>query len=107
VTVIGDAALRAARDRKPDFIASIAVMHHVPPDDLPGYFVRIVSLAGPDTRIEICHRVGFRTKWVPPRRWRHSRYAVRSALTPLGYQADYRPESRIMPTTPGFSVVRR
>jgi len=105
--VINDAALRAVRERKPDFIASIAVMQHVPPEDLPGYLARIVSLAGPRTRIDICHWVRFRTSWLPPRTWRHSRYAIRSALAPLGYKADYRPENRIMRTTPGFSIVRR
>ena len=105
--VIDDAALREVRARQPDFILSIAVMQHVPPKDLPGYFARIVSLAGPRTRIEICHEVGFRTKWQPPRRWQHGRYAVRSALAPLGCRADYRSESRLMPTKPGFSVVRR
>lgn len=107
VNVITDATLRDARDRKPDFIASIAVMHHVPPEDLPGYFARIVTLAGPETRIEICHWVRFRTRWLPPRSWRHSRHAVKAALAPLGYKAEFRPERRIMPTTPGFSVVRR
>jgi cyclopropane fatty-acyl-phospholipid synthase-like methyltransferase len=104
---ITDAALREVRGRKPDFIASIAVMQHVPPKDLPGYFARIVSLAGPETRIEICHGVGFWTKWRAPRSWRHGRFSVRSALAPLGYAADYRPENRIMRTTPGFSLVRR
>lgn len=105
--VIDDGALRDVRDRKPDFIASLAVMQHVPPEDLSGYFARIVSLAGPGTRIEICHSVGLRTTWKPPRTWRHGRYAVRAALAPLGAAADYRPESRIMPTTAGFSIVRR
>lgn len=107
VQVISEVALRDVRELKPDFIASIAVLHHVPPEDLPGYFARIVSLAGPPTRIEVSHWVGLRTRWAPPRSWRHSRHAVRAALAPLGYRADYRAERRIMPSTPGFSVVRR
>lgn len=108
--VIDEGALQEVRARKPDFIASIAVMHHVPPDDLAGYFARIVSLAGPDTRIEITQTVhGFwlRMKLIPPRRWQHGRFAIRSTLAPLGYAAEYRPQHRIMPTTTGFSVVRR
>jgi hypothetical protein len=107
VQEISDAALRTVRDRKPDFIFSIAVMQHVPPEDLPDYFRRIVSLAAPHSRIEISHWTRFRTAWIPPRSWRHSRRAVRAALAPLGYAAEYRPEQRIMPTTPGFSIVRR
>jgi len=107
VGVIDDTTLREARERKPDFIASIAVMQHVPPQDLRGYFARIVSLAGAATRIEICHDTGLRTKWMPPRSWRHGRFAIRAALASLGYAAEYRPEHRVMPTTPGFSAVRR
>jgi hypothetical protein len=107
VQVIGDAVLCHARARKPDFIFSLAVMQHVPPEDLPDFFRRIVSLAAPHSRIEIGHWPRFRTTWMPPRTWRHSRYAIRAALAPLGYTAEYRPERRIMPTTPGFAIVRR
>lgn len=105
--VISDATLQDVRGRKPDFVLSIAVMNHVPPEDLRGYFARLVSLAGPDTRIEIGHGTRLCTRWVPPRSWRHGRFAIRAALAPLGYAAEYRPEHRIMPTTPGFSLVRR
>lgn len=107
VRVIDDVALRDVQARKPDFIFSIAVMQHVPPEDLPGFFRRIVSLAAPHSRIEVCHGVRLRTTWMPPRSWRHSRHAIRAALAPLGCAAEYRPERRIMPTTPGFGVVRR
>jgi len=105
--VISDAVLHDVRARKPDFILSLAVLQHVPPEDLADYFRRIVSLAAPHSRIEIGHGVRFRTTWMPPRSWRHSRYAIRVALVPLGYAAEFRPEHRIMPTTPGFSIVRR
>src|SRR5262249_42209672 len=92
--VVGDRAVPGARHPKPDFILSVAVMLHVPPEDLSAYFARIVSMAGAQTRIEICHGVGFRTQWLPPRNWRHSRFAVRRALSRLGYAADYRRENR-------------
>jgi hypothetical protein len=105
--VISDAVLREVQERKPDFILSLAVMQHVPPEDLADYFRRIVSLAAPHSRIEIGHWPRFRTTWMPPRSWRHSRHAIRAALAPLGYAPEYRPEQRIMPTTPGFSIVRR
>lgn len=105
--VIDDNSLRNVRDRNPDFILSLAVMQHVPPGDLAGYFSRIVSLAGPRTRIEIGNQVMFCTWGQPPHKYWHSRWSVRAALAPLGYVADYRPESRIMRTTPGFSLVRR
>lgn len=107
VQVISDAVLREVSECKPHFILSLAVMQHVPPKDLAGYFQRIVSLAAAHSRIEISHWPRFRTTWVPPRSWRHSRYAIRAALAPLGYAPEYRPEQRIMPATPGFSVVRR
>ena len=105
--VIDDNALREIRDRNPDFILSLAVMQHVPPGDLAGYFSRIVSLAGPRTKIEICNQVMFCTWGCPPNKFWHTRWSVRSALAPLGYVADYRPENRIVRTTPGFSLVRR
>jgi len=108
--VIDDQALGEVRARKPGFIASIAVVHHVPPSDLAAYFARIVSLAGPDTRIEITQLatgLGLLTKRVPPRRWQHGRFAIRSALAPLGYAAEYRPARRILPGNTGFSLVRR
>lgn len=107
VQVISDAVLREVSGRKPHFILSLAVMQHVPPEDLAGYFRRIVSLAALHSRIEISHWPRFRTTWVPPRSWRHSRYAIRAALAPLGYAPEYRQEHRVMPTTPGFSIVRR
>lgn len=104
---IGDAALEEARSRRPDFIVSLAVMHHVPPRDLPDYFARVVSLAGAATRIEITHEAGIRTRWLPPRRWQHGRLAIRAALAPLGYAAEYRRERRILGMMPGLSLVRR
>lgn len=107
VCVIDDATLRDVRARKPDFIFSIAVLQHVPPDDLPGFFRSVVSLATSHSRIEITHWPRFRTAWMPPRSWRHSRHAIRAALAPLGYAADYQPENRILPTMPGFGVVCR
>jgi hypothetical protein len=107
VEVIGDSVLRAVQEREPDFIFSLAVMQHVPPEDLPDFLRSIVSLASPHSRIEISHWPRLRTTWMPPRSWRHSRYAIRTSLAPLGYAADYRPANRIMPTTPGFSVVQR
>jgi hypothetical protein len=107
VQVVSDAVLREVGERKPHFIFSLAVMQHVPPEDLADYFRRIVSLAAPHSRIEIGHWPRFRTTWMPPRSWRHSRHAIGAALAPLGYAAEYRPEHRVMPTTPGFSIVRR
>jgi len=107
VQVISDPVLREVGKRKPDFIFSLAVMHHVPPEDLSDYFRRILSLAAPHSRIEIGHWPRFRTTWMPPRSWRHSHHAIRAALAPLGYAPEYRPEQRIMPTTPGFGIMRR
>ena len=107
VRAISEEALRDVRALKPDFILSIAVMHHVPPEDLAGFLGRIVSLAGLDTRIEIYSPFASRTKYGTPRTWHHGRGAIESALAPLGYKAEFRPEYRIMPTTQGFSVLRR
>jgi hypothetical protein len=105
--VIDEASLAEVRERRPDFIFSFAVMQHVPPGDLSGYFSRIVSLAGPHTRIEIDNRVVFCTwgRW-PSFHW-HTPSSVRRALAPLGYVADYRAARRIVPAIPGISLVRR
>lgn len=105
--VIAAESVAEVRARRPDFIFSVAVMQHVPPGDLSGYFSRIVSLAGPHTRIEIGNRVVF-CPWGRNRNvhW-HTPFSVRRALARLGYVADYRAERRIMPATPGFSLVRR
>lgn len=105
--VISDASLAEVRARNPDFVFSFAVMMHVPPGDLGGYFARILSLAGPQTRIDIDNRVVL-CPWgrQPNLKW-HTRPSVRRALAPLGYTADFRIERRIIPSTPGFVVVRR
>jgi hypothetical protein len=105
--VTGEESLPMVRERKPDFIFSMAVLLHVPPAELGAHFRDVVSLAAPHTRIEIGHWPRFRTVWSPPRSWRHSRYSIRAALKPLGYAPEFRPEHRLLPTTPGFSIVRR
>lgn len=106
--VISDAALAEVRARKPDFVFSFAVMMHVPPGDLAGYFARVLSLAGPQTRIDIDNRVALFCTWGrnPNLKW-HTRASVRRALAPLGYTADFRIERRIIPSTPGFVVAPR
>lgn len=105
--VIDDASLAEVRSRRPDFIYSMAVMQHVPPGDLAGYFSRIISLAGPDTRIDIGTRA-VRFPWGrQPNLYWHTPSAVRRALAPLGYVADYSAERRIERAVRGFSLVRR
>lgn len=106
--VISDASLADVRARNPDFVFSFAVMMHVPPGDLGGYFARILSLAGPRTRIDIDNRVTLFCTWgrQPNLKW-HTRGSVRRALAPLGCTADFRIERRIIPSTPGFVVVPR
>lgn len=105
--LIGEQSLRMVRERKPDLVFSMAVLQHVPPGELGEHFRDVVSLAAPHTRIEIGHWPRLRTVWMPPRSWRHSRYAIRAALAPLGYAPEFRPEHRLLPKTPGFSIVRR
>lgn len=104
---ISDETLREVRDWKPDFILSTGVLMHVPPEELASYFTRLTSIAGPQTRIEIDHKVGLRTGWQPPRFWQHSRFAIRSALASLGYAPKYAPKDRIVPAVPGFALMRR
>ncbi|MGH6890957.1 MAG: hypothetical protein ACREEP_01745 [Dongiaceae bacterium] len=104
---ISDETLREVRDRKPDFILSTGVLMHVPPEDLTGYFARITAIALPQTRIQIGHRVALLGGWQPPRFWRHSRFAIRSALASLGYVAKYAPKDRVVPDMPGFALMRR
>lgn len=104
--VIDDASLAEVRDRRPDFIVSVAVMQHVPAGDLAGYFSRILSMAGAHTRIEICAPVTtFRLVQWHNRHW-HTRSSVKRALAPLGYAPEFRRERRIIMTR-GFSMVPR
>lgn len=105
--VIDDDALREVRAMRPDYIFSTAVLFHVPPGDLAAFLARVVSLAGPDTRIEMGHPVGLRTGIRTPRTWRHSRHAIKSALAPLGCEADYRSDTRIIRSLPSFGIRRR
>ena len=79
--VISPDSLREVRDRKPDFILSTGVLMHVPPEGLAGYFAGLTAVALPHTRIEIgpSERRCF-SGWEPPRFWRHSRFAIGSAL---------------------------
>jgi hypothetical protein len=104
--VIDDASLAEVRDRRPDFIVSVAVMQHVPAGDLAGYFSRILSMAGAHTRIEICAPV-VRWRWIKwhNRHW-HTRGSVKRALAPLGYAPEFQRERRIIGMR-GFSLVPR
>jgi hypothetical protein len=104
--VISEDSLREVRDSKPDFILSTGVLMHVPPEDLAGYFARLTAIALPQTRIEIGHNAALFSGWEPPRFWRHSRFAIGSALSALGYEARYAAQHRIL-TARGFALVRR
>jgi hypothetical protein len=100
-------SLREVRDRKPDFILSTGVLMHVPPEDLADYFTGVTAAALPHTRIEIGFRTHWFSGWEPPRFWRHSRFAIGSAVGALGYKARYAARDRVVPTMPGFALVRR
>lgn len=104
--VISQDSLREVRDRRPDFVLSTGVLMHVPPEELAGYFAGITAIALPHTRIEIGHKAALFSGWEPPRFWRHSRFAIGSALRALGYEARYEGQPRIL-TTRGFALVRR
>jgi hypothetical protein len=104
--VISPDSLREVRERKPDFVLSTGVLMHVAPEDLAGYFAGITTIALPHTRIEIGHKASLFGSWEPPRFWRHSRFAIGSALRALGYEARYAARHRIL-TTRGFALVRR
>src|SRR5262245_43684861 len=85
--VISQDSLREVRDRKPDFILSTGVLMHVPPEEIASYFTSLTAVAMPHTRIEIGHQAALFGRWEPPRFWRHSRFAIWSALKVLGYEA--------------------
>ena len=105
--VISEDSLREVRDRRPDFVLSTGVLMHVPPQDLSDYFASVVAVALPQTRIEIGHKPSLFSGWEPPRFWRHSRFVIGSTVGTLGYKARYAAEHRIVPTMPGFALVRR
>ena len=105
--VIAPDSLREVRDRKPDFILSTGVLMHVPPEDLTSYFAGLTAIALPHTRIEIGFQTHWFSGWEPPRFWRHSRFAIGSALAALDYRARYVARHRIVPTMRGFALVRR
>lgn len=104
--VISEDSLREVRERRPDFILSTGVLMHVPPEDLAGYFAGLTAVALPHTRIEISHNAALFGGWEPPRFWRHSRFAIGSALRAFGYEARYAGRHRILATR-GFALVRR
>ncbi len=106
--VISPDSLREVRDRKPDFILSTGVLMHVPPEGLVGLLRRPHRrrpAAHPDRDRSI--RASLFSGWEPPRFWRHSRFAIGSALAALGYEARYAARHRILTTTQGFALVRR
>jgi hypothetical protein len=105
--VISADSLREVRDRKPDFILSTGVLMHVAPEELAGYFAGLTAIALPHTRIEIAYRATLFSGWEPPRFWRHSRFAIASALRALGYKARYGARHRILAPKRGFALVRR
>lgn len=105
--VISQESLREVRDRKPDFILSTGVLMHVAPEGLADYFANLTTVALPHTRIEVGYQAHLFSGWEPPRFWRHSRFAIGSALAALGYEARYAARHRIVPTMAGFALVRR
>ena len=105
--VISPDSLREVRARKPDFILSTGVLMHVPPEDMTNYFAGLTAVALPHTRIEIGYQATLFSGWEPPRFWRHSRFAIGSALATLGYRARYSAGYRILTATRGFGLVRR
>ena len=70
---------------------------------LPG----LTAVALPHTRIEIGYQTYLFNGWHPPRLWHHSPSAIGSALAALGYKAKYAATHRIVPTMPGFALIRR
>lgn len=107
LAVIDEQSLEKARQLAPDFIIAINVLHHVPPAEIKDFFARIVSLAGPGTRIDVTCRTGWRTALDGIRRWQHGRHAIRRALAAIGCAPDYRQSARIDTTRAGFVIVRR
>lgn len=105
--VIAPDSLREVRDRRPDFILSTGVLMHVPPEGLVDFFANLTAIALPHTRIEIGYRTTLFNRWEPPRFWRHSRFAIGSALAAHGFKARYAPRHRILNSTPGIALVRR
>lgn len=69
--------------RPPDFVLATAVLMHVPPEGLVGFFARLLALAAGRTRILVGHELD-RGDGLRGTVWRHGRATVERQLAALG-----------------------
>lgn len=84
--LISPVSLAAVRALRPDFIISTAVLQHVPPEELAGYFRQLVSLCTSSTRVFVGHKPSDWTRVSGPRSLQYSRADIAAALGGLGYE---------------------
>jgi hypothetical protein len=69
LAVIDDMLLDRLSHNPPDVLFSVAVVMHVPPEELDGFFARMLKLAGPRTRAMIHVDVAARELRTAPKSW--------------------------------------
>jgi hypothetical protein len=74
--VIANASLREVAALAPDFIFSLAVLRHVPPNELDGYIKKIYGMMGPATQAIINFRETAKTYRVSGSNWFYTRKNV-------------------------------
>ena len=90
--VITEFSLEEARAAKPDFIYCIAVVKHIPPNELAAFFESITSMMTPTTTLALNFEVGENGRRQGAKNWTYSReYMVERLLA-------RRPGARIRPS---------
>lgn len=78
--VLNEAGLAAARAWGPEFIFSNAVLQHVPPEELEGFFSKLGSLLGPTTRAFVTCVTADEVVRIKAMNWSYPRSAIEAAV---------------------------
>ncbi len=78
--VINEDSLRRARAAKPDLIFSTAVVQHVPPRELSGFFGNIIAMMNEKTTAVVHFKTAPMTTRVTATSWAHSPVSLISAI---------------------------
>jgi SAM-dependent methyltransferase len=94
LAVIDDATLARLAQNPPDVILSVAVVMHVPPNELAAFFRRLLSLAGRATRVMLHVDVAARELRTAPKSWAYPTEHFRQLIGALRPDLDFNIELR-------------
>jgi hypothetical protein len=104
--VIGPESVAAAAAARPDFVMSMAVLIHVPPEELDLYFDNVMTLAHEGTRVFATYKSTDATIHYSGRSWTHPEETITRAVETRGGRVEFRPKSSTFNDDLGVTVRR-